>query len=162
MKSAKFLILISVISFAFQSCKNDKKNISKPITVEFRKDGDLQLFSSENDSILAQFKIEIADDEYERQRGLMDRRSMEDDQAMLFIFPRSNLRGFYMKSTYIPLDIIFIGSDQKIVSFQKNAQPLDEKSLPSNVPAQYVLEINGGLSDQIGLKVGDSIAFQRQ
>ncbi|NNK87377.1 MAG: DUF192 domain-containing protein [Flavobacteriaceae bacterium] len=161
MKAGKILISMMVVSMALHSCKNENK-IVEPITVEFRKDGDLQLFASENDSLRAAFNIEIADDEYERQRGLMDRHSMEDDQAMLFIFPGSNLRGFYMKSTYIPLDIIFIGSDQKIVSFQKNAQPLDEKSLPSNVPAQYVLEIKGGLADQMGLKVGDSIAFQRQ
>ena len=87
---------------------------------------------------------------------------METKQGMLFIFPKAGQRSFYMKNTEFPLDIIYIGEDQKIVSFQKNAQPYDESSLPSEGAAKYVLEINGGLSDNLGLQVGDSITFTRQ
>ena len=64
-----------------------------------------------------------------------------------------------MKNTKIPLDIIYIDEDKTIVSFQKNAKPFDETSLPSNAPAKYVLEVNAGLSDQWQLEVGDSIEF---
>ena len=162
MKPVKIFLFGIAVIMSLQSCKKDKKSIISPIKVEFRKDGDLQIYGQENDSLLAKFNIEIADDEYKRQRGLMDRRSMNDDQAMLFIFPDSNLRAFYMKSTYIPLDIIYIDSEQRIVSFHKNAAPLDEQSLPSTAPAKYVLEINGGMADRLGIKAGDSIAFQRQ
>ena len=80
---------------------------------------------------------------------------------MLFIFPDVNPRSFYMKNTEFPLDIIYIDEGQKIVSFQKDAQPYNESSLPSNAPAKYVLEINAGLSEQLGLQVGDSISFSR-
>jgi hypothetical protein len=80
---------------------------------------------------------------------------------MLFVFDDATERYFYMKNTKIPLDIIYISDTKKIVSFQKNAQPFDESSLPSNVPAKYVLEINAGLSDAWSLTVGDSISFRQ-
>ena len=87
---------------------------------------------------------------------------MEANQGMLFVFPDVSVRSFYMKNTEFPLDIIYIGANQKIVSFQKNAQPYNESSLPSEAPAKYVLEINAGLSDNMGLQVGDSISFNRK
>ncbi len=157
---AKYSTLLGLgLLLSISSCKEEGKREVQPIKIEFRQDGELRVYDSESDSLKVTFRIEVADDEYERQRGLMDRRSMGDDEGMLFIFPDSNLRSFYMKSTYIPLDIIYIGSGKAIVSFQKNAKPMDESSLPSNFPAQYVFEINGGLSDQLNLKVGDSIDF---
>ena len=64
-----------------------------------------------------------------------------------------------MKNTRIALDIIYISTDSTIVSFQKNAKPFDESSLPSNAPAKFVLEINAGLSDRWNLEVGDKISF---
>jgi uncharacterized protein len=70
-------------------------------------------------------------------------------------------RAFYMKNTYIPLDIIYLDKDNVIVSIQENAKPLDETSLPSGVPAQYVLEINGGLSQQWSIAVGDKMIFTK-
>jgi uncharacterized membrane protein (UPF0127 family) len=78
---------------------------------------------------------------------------------MLFIFENSEERFFYMKNTKIPLDLIFIDDHKKIVSFQKNAKPFDESSLPSNVPAKYVLEINAGLVEKWNIQVGDSLSF---
>ena len=91
----------------------------------------------------------------------MHRSSMQDDQGMLFIFPEETQRSFYMKNTEIPLDIIFIGADQRIVSFAENAKPLDESSLYSRVPAQYVLEVNAGLAERWLLDIGDKIVFER-
>jgi uncharacterized membrane protein (UPF0127 family) len=86
---------------------------------------------------------------------------MKEDRGMLFIQPTESLQYFYMKNTEIALDIIYINAGMKIVSFQKNAEPFDENTLPSNAPAKYVFEINAGLSDQLGLQVGDSITFSR-
>lgn len=84
---------------------------------------------------------------------------MADNQGMLFVFEDSRPRYFYMKNTYIPLDLIYIDQNKNIVSFQKNAQPLDEKTLPSYENAKYVLEVNAGLADQWKLQVGDSISY---
>ena len=148
LKSIGLLVFI----FAFASCKTESKSAIKTETISFTKEGELKVLSTETDSIKAK---------YETQTGLMYRKSMKTDRGMLFVQPTEALQYFYMKNTEIPLDIIYINSGMKIVSFQKNAQPFNENTLPSNVPAKYVLEINAGLSDQLGLQVGDSISFSR-
>ena len=85
---------------------------------------------------------------------------MEENHAMLFVFPDMRLRSFYMKNTLIALDIIYIDDHYKIVSLQNNAKPLNETSLPSGVPARYVLEINAGLVETLPLKIGDSMDYK--
>jgi uncharacterized membrane protein (UPF0127 family) len=143
-------------------CKDaEKTQPVKTVEISFTKQGELHLIKQNTDSIIKTLDIEIADDEYKTQTGLMYRESMEENQAMLFIFPDSQVRSFYMKNTAIALDIIYIDANKKIVSFQKNAQPFDESSLPSGVPCQYVLEINAGLSDRWGLEKGDNIEWDR-
>lgn len=154
------IVLVGCFSLAIillVSCKEGSDKVVKPVKIEFKKDGELRLFRK--DSLLAEFDIEIADDEYERQTGLMYRRSMTDKQGMLFIFPLEDYRSFYMKNTYIPLDIIYIDKDLEIVSFQYDAQPLDEKGLPSNIPAQYVLEIKAGLAKKFDFQIDDRITY---
>lgn len=158
----KNTILLFALILAMASCKNETKTEIKTEAISFTKEGDLKIIKLASDSTSVAFAIEIAETEYETQTGLMYRPSMEPSQGMLFIFPKAGQRSFYMKNTEFPLDIIYIGEDQKIVSFQKNAQPYNESSLPSEGAAKYVLEINGGLSDNLGLQVGDSITFTRQ
>lgn len=155
----KTALLICLIVLA--SCKTEPKQALKTETISFTKEGDLDILSTATDSIKANFEIEIAETEYETQTGLMYRPSMQQNRGMLFIFPDVNFRSFYMKNTEFPLDIIYIDEGKKIVSFQKNARPYDESSLPSDAPAKYVLEVNAGLSDQLGLQIGDSITFSR-
>lgn len=155
-------ILLSVLTVLLVSCKSETKQALKTETVSFTKEGKLSILTTGTDSLKAKFDIEIAETDYETETGLMYRQSMEESQGMLFIFPNVSARSFYMKNTEFPLDIIYIDEAMKIVSYQKNAKPYDESSLPSNVPAKYVLEINAGLSDKLGLQVGDSIAFTRE
>ncbi len=97
----------------------------------------------------------------ELQKGLSDRGSLPKDQGMIFLFEESADRAFWMKGMKIPIDIIFINGD-KIVSISKNAKPpADENAnLPlfsSVQPADKVLEINAGLSDEFGFKPGDTV-----
>ena len=141
------------------ACNNANKSVSKSLDIDFKKEGTLQLKKAESDSLIATLDIEIADDDYQTQTGLMYRNSIADSQAMLFIFPNEISRSFYMKNTRFALDIIYISGDSTIVSFQKNAKPFDETSLPSNLPAKYVLEVNAGLSDTWKLQIGDKIVF---
>lgn len=153
------LLALGYISFNFTSCKNEHKSV-KPIEITFKKEGELNLYKkSTSDSIKAKLDIEIADNEYETQTGLMYRSAMKENRGMLFIFDNEQERYFYMKNTKIPLDIIYISADKKIVSVQKHAKPFDETSLPSNYPAKYVLEVNAGMADAWSLAVGDSISF---
>ena len=159
LKSLIILAISSILLFA-SSCKDEQK-IIKPIDIIFKKEGELKLFKGTSDTLITTFDIEIADNDYETQTGLMHRKSMLGNNAMLFIFPDMRSRSFYMKNTYIPLDIIYLDSDNTIVSIQENAKPLDETSLPSNAPALYVLEINGGLSQQWSITAGDRIEFTK-
>jgi hypothetical protein len=152
--------IVGLISYSSISCKEDTKSKTvKAITISFKKEGELQIKKSVSDSIITKLDIEIADDDYSTQTGLMYRDHMENNQGMLFIFPDSDYRSFYMKYTEIPLDIIYISEDKHIVSIQKNAAPMDETSLPSEAPAKYVLEVNAGLSDVWKLEKGDVIEF---
>jgi uncharacterized membrane protein (UPF0127 family) len=103
------------------------------------------------------FKVEIADSPAEREYGLMCRRSLAPDRGMLFVFRYEGPQSFWMRNTLIPLDIIYIGANGKVVSISRNAQPLDEHPLPSAGPAQFVLELAAGRSAQIGLLPGDRV-----
>ena len=87
---------------------------------------------------------------------------MAENQGMFFIFPDHRQHFFHMKNTEFGLDIVFLDENLKIASFQENVQPFDEKLLPSQVPAQYALEINAGLSEKWLLEVGDKVEFTKQ
>ena len=159
MKKIVAIIVLSGVLIGFQSCNETKKDKVLTKEVTFTKEGELLLKRSASDSILTTLDIELAETDYETQIGLMYRHSMEDHQAMLFVFDEDEPRSFYMKNTEFPLDIIFINSKKEIVSIQKNAKPFDKSSLPSNAPAMYVLEVNDGLSDSWGLEIGDLIEW---
>ena len=98
------------------------------------------------------FDVEVARTVAQRARGLMFRKSMPQDQGMLFVFDDDTVRSFWMKNTLIPLDMIFVDKDGKVVSVRENVQPCREKdssycpTYSSVLPARYVLEINAGLA----------------
>lgn len=107
------------------------------------------------------FTVEWQRTEAERERGLMDRKSMPRDHGMLFDFrPNPVPVVFWMKDTYIPLDMIFIGSDGRVVNIKHDAKPMDETMIPSNAPTLGVLEVDAGVADAIGLKVGDKVEHE--
>jgi uncharacterized protein len=126
----------------------------------FKKEGVLYFLSKVNDDTLRQIDIEFADNDQERAQGLMDRKSMSDTQGMLFIFPDAAEQSFWMKNTYISLDIIYLGKDKEIVSVQKYTTPLSEESLPSFKKAQYVLEVNAGFCDKYHIAYGDKVTYK--
>ena len=104
------------------------------------------------------FGIELAVTPAEHARGLMDRKAMPAGHGMLFVFPDSQPRTFWMKDTLIPLDILFFDDAHRLVAMRADAQPCraDPCSLyPSEVPARYVLELNAGTAAKLGLRNGD-------
>jgi uncharacterized membrane protein (UPF0127 family) len=103
---------------------------------------------------VAAFHAEVAATKAAREIGLMYRKDLGDDEAMLFVFPAEGERSFWMKNTYIELDIIFVNAGKKIVSVVERAVPLTETARKSAAPAQYVVEIRGGKSKQLGLQPG--------
>ncbi|MFD0796803.1 DUF192 domain-containing protein [Maribacter chungangensis] len=149
-----------IVLFMF-SCKEENKTTIKTEEVTFTKEGNLDIFKKESDSLAIRLDIEIAESDYETQTGLMYRNGMEKNQGMLFIFPDVAMHSFYMKNTAFALDIIFIDASLKIVSFQENTEPFNQDGLSSKVPVKYVLEVNAGLVQEWQLEIGDRIVFER-
>ncbi|MCX8021875.1 MAG: DUF192 domain-containing protein [Syntrophorhabdaceae bacterium] len=116
-------------------------------------------FLDRNGNKRCSFIVELATTPEEHARGLMFRRSLCDSCGMLFIFEGEELRSFWMKNTYIPLDMIFIDAHLKVVHIEKNAKPLDERPIPSVKPSKYVLEIKGGKTKKCGITVGGAVKF---
>lgn len=155
------LVLIILLCMAFVSCQTQTKKEIKTTEVSFKKEGELSIYQGDSLKI-GNIDIEIADNEYERQTGLMYRTSMEQNQGMLFIFEDEQPRSFYMKNTSIPLDILFIDSNNTIINTIENAAPLSEESLRSQGAAQYVLELNAGMIQMWKLQSGDRIKFTQK
>lgn len=108
---------------------------------------------------VAVIQAEVVSKTATRSLGLMYRYSLEADRGMLFVFPDEAPRSFWMKNTNIPLDILFIDAQKRIVSISENTTPLSTKSIPSQHPAQFVLEINAGASRKLGIDTGNAIVI---
>jgi len=135
------------------------KNIKEP---QFVKEGELGFLKKDDKTVISKIDIEIADNTPERMQGLMYRKSMDENKGMLFIFQDYEVRGFYMRNTIIPLDIIFLDSSKQIIRVYKNTVPFSESTLGSGIPAKYVVEVNAGYTDKHRIKNGDRIKFSYQ
>lgn len=103
------------------------------------------------------FNVEVVDTPEARAKGLMFVQELADDAGMLFDFKEERQVSFWMRNTFIPLDMIFVGADGVVKTIHVNARPHDVTSIPSEVPVQFVLEIPGGRSVEIGLEPGDTM-----
>ena len=125
----------------------------------FKKEGTLNLVKADGTPIRT-IDIEVAKTEMERNQGMMHRRTMDDDTGMLFLFDKPEPQSFWMKNTYVSLDIIYINAKKEIVTIHKNAVPLSEQNLLSTEDAQYVLEVPAGYTEGYNIEVGDKIDFE--
>lgn len=166
---AIFLIIILIIftvGYLFlKPTSNKKRNYNKVERniirePKFMKEGELTIFEKNTKKLLVKIDIEIANNEPERIQGLMYRKSMDELAGMFFIFDSEEPRSFWMRNTYISLDIIYINSKNQVVSIQKNTKPLSPKSLPSEAPAIFVLEVNAGFCDKYSIEKGCFIEFK--
>lgn len=110
------------------------------------------------------YTIEVAADDASRAHGLMDRTSMDINHGMLFVFDDDAPRVFWMKNTKIPLDMMFFDADAKLISVQHNVPPCLADpcaGYSSGAPARYVLELNAGQANELGLTPGDAMAIHR-
>lgn len=109
----------------------------------------------------SEFMLEVADTPQLRQTGLMSRTQMAQNKGMLFIFDRDGIYAFWMKNTLISLDMLWLDANYKVVYIAKNVPPCEEAKTPRcpsyspEVSARYVVELNAGISDAAGIKVGD-------
>jgi uncharacterized membrane protein (UPF0127 family) len=112
------------------------------------------VFTNSIERELCRFKVELAVTPEEQSRGLMFRKNLRPDSGMLFVGSRDELRFFWMKNTYISLDMLFIDSHNEVKHIHYGAKPLDETSISSQYPVQYVLEINAGRAKKCNIRQG--------
>ncbi len=113
----------------------------------------------ESDGKSHAFTVEVAKTPPEQARGMMFRTELADDAGMFFPYDKPEMLSFWMKNTFIPLDIIFIRQDGSIESIAANAIPHSLESIPSGEPAIAVLEIRGGLAGELGIEPGDRVKW---
>jgi YVTN family beta-propeller protein len=116
--------------------------------------------NNNNSSVITRVFVEVPDELEEFARGLMFRNHLPWNAGMLFAFNEEEPQTFTMKNTLIPLDMIFIESNSKIIDIKENVPPCKQEecpSYPSREPAQYVLEVNAGFVQEKGVKVGDRL-----
>lgn len=160
-KSIAIILMTLVSLLSLGSCKETpRKQAIKTPEINFTKEGELTIYQSGTDAVLARLNIEIADNEYETSTGLMYRKGMANNQGMLFVFDELGMHSFYMKNTEFDIDILFIDEDLTIVHYHDRAEALDESGISSRFPVRYVLEINAGLRSQWGLDTGDRIDYK--
>ncbi|MDI6896471.1 DUF192 domain-containing protein [Methanocella conradii] len=111
--------------------------------------------------VVTTIPVEVADTPEEQEKGLMYRTHMDDDEGMLFIFSEDATRHFWMKDTPIPLDMVFVNSDYRIVDINYNATPKSEDVYTSKAICRYVIEVNGGFCREHCIGVGDQAKIYR-
>lgn len=147
------LLGLALLAFILQAIPTS--NRTKVTEPPFQDMGNLSIYDGSSESKLATIDIEVAQTPEAIRQGLMFRRSMEDDQGMLFLMDSLEPQSFWMANTYISLDIIYLDDQKRIVSIAENTTPQSREPIPSGAPAQYVLEVNAGFARAKGLKVGD-------
>ena len=114
-----------------------------------------------------QITADVVDTPAAREKGLMFRRSLPRDYGMLFVFPRQMLMSFWMKNTWVSLDIVFIGADKRVTRVHERVRPSAEETTDERVarvggPAQYVLELPAGAARRHGIKAGQLVGFEAE
>ncbi len=161
MKSSTPIWLILILfSFILNACENKKPTPDaevrngRQITIT-----DTVSFYHADGSKISKINVALADDADERNQGLMDVNKLDSDAGMLFIFPDEAQRNFYMANTPLPLDIIFVSADSTIVRIHHSTPPFSNKQLPSDQPAKFVVETNGGYAISHDIQEGMKIRF---
>ncbi len=155
------LIVAVVALLVVPNLMKSKRTTSEEeiMEVPFTKEGSVTILDSLGKERV-KIDAEFADTEYDRQRGLMFRKTMQEGQGMLFIFPVEEMQSFWMRNTYISLDMIFIDANKKIVTIHKNTKTLSDQSYPSTAPSKYVLEVVSGFCVKHGVEVGDVVGWE--
>ncbi len=166
-KAAIIVVAVIIVSFIFYmvySNMNTGRNSGQEQQAAtsgnmFTKQGEIS-FVGPDSAFKTRIDVEIADTEYKRDLGLMYRDKMEENQGMLFIFPQEDNLSFWMKNTILPLDMMFVDKNYKILNIHKNTKPYSLQSYSSIAPAQYVVEVNAGFTDAHNIEPGDQIRWR--
>jgi uncharacterized membrane protein (UPF0127 family) len=146
----RLILAILVIGVVGAGCRGETNGHVIATDIPFRPDGLLD-FRRPDGSAVVRLAIEVAESDSAQARGLMDRRSLPKLGGMLFVDSAPSQREFWMRSTPLPLDIIFIRADHTIANIAKRTTPYSEARIRSEGPAQYVLEVRAGFTDQYAI-----------
>ncbi len=150
-----FLSFFVLIGVAFLiSCGQNQE--VKDLTVHFAKK-ELSIVTQSGE--IHDFVVELADTDQKRQQGLMFRKTLEDNKGMLFIFDEIAQRSFWMKNTYIFLDMVFIDQNNQIVKIHPMARPHDLTPINSSHPIKAMIELKGGVTQSLGIHPRDHVKF---
>ena len=105
------------------------------------------------------FDIYVASSRQQQMRGLMHVRELPEMTGMIFVYRRAEIHSMWMKNTYIPLDMLFIRGDGTVSSVAANTVPLSLDSVASIEPVNYVLELNAGITEKLGIGTGSQVIF---
>lgn len=163
-------ILVAMVLYIFLqvgSCNNESAQpVNRPSQQttsgpSFRLGGHLNILDDQTgDTLFANLPIELAKTAEEIQYGMMFRKNFNPyPYGMLFFMPREEPQSFWMRNTYVPLDILYINEAHEIVSIVHQALPLNDQSLPSDGPARYVLEVPGGFCITRNIEAGDRVEW---
>ena len=139
-----FSIAIKADNYALQELESWEKNTIK---------------ISNSSGHFHKFEVYIADSNSKRKKGLMYIESLPSNHGMLFKFDTPRIASMWMKNTYISLDLLFIDKNQTIIKIHSDAKPLNLNSIASKLKVKWVLEINGGLAEELGINPGNKIIF---
>ncbi len=145
MRKLLYLFIIGWLSFSSLNANE----------IKFKKS--LIVIKTQNSEYI--FNVEVAETALERSRGLMYREQLKQNEGMLFIYPEKQIIKMWMKNTFIPLDMIFIDENGKIIKIIKMTSPKDLTPIGPEVKLKSVLEINGGLSSYLNINIGDKIIY---
>lgn len=163
---AILVILIFVFVYVFSNMPmwgekpQVKQTKSGMLKQPFNIEGTLRFAGHDNNTV-ARFYVEIADDEYSREKGMMFKHFIPDTVGMLFIFPEEDHRFFWMKNTPSSLDIIYADAEFNIVSIHENTPPKSEESIPSGDKAKYVIELKAGSVARYGITKKHTFSYQQ-
>lgn len=149
------LIALGVLA----GCAGDSEP-TVPQDIAFRGDGVLD-FLRPDSTVITRIAIEIADTDSSQIRGLMDRRTLPERGGMLFYYETEEARSFWMRSTPLPLDIMFIGTDGRIVNVVPRTVPYSDERINSDGPVQHVLEVRAGFTERHGIGPGTIVHWRR-
>lgn len=158
--SLPIVFLSLFFAAALPGCSEEEERLPVFTEIPFDKEGTLTFLQPDGREITT-IDIEIAESDSAQARGLMQRRSLPAGGGMLFPYDTPRPLSFWMRNTPLPLDIIFVGDDGRIVNIARRTRPYSDESITSDGPAQYVVEVRAGFADRHGLTDSTRVRWSR-
>ncbi len=154
----RYNIPFLLLALCLISCTEEETDDSEPVSRDLDYPATVFFIEGDQDTTVT-IQAAIADDDQTRSAGLMDVHDLPEGHGMLFLFEDEEPRSFWMANTPLPLDIIFVNEDREIVRIHQNTRPYSDRSVESEVPAMYAVEVNAGFAIQNDIREGMRIAF---